>query len=280
MEEVRRLDFQVIKEPIRKIANELENQLDKYDTANLDIWEINRLFFVKSGTLTGFETLKAIVRLITKNSEPKYHVQANMLSRTLIDCLFNLVAILGNDENIKAYVFSGLREELEKYDNMNRFNESEEMRAQISQLRNYLNLLAIGFFQLEENWADRVKNSKYWPIPSRMIANEIYLNGENRALLERVYYLDYKDFSKVSHQSWYGSISSYFNKKIEDKDKIQEFISNPVHKACLFLIMIFSEVVIYYGFNQKEEIRFLWKILTANFDDAKSYYELKYHQYF
>jgi hypothetical protein len=278
--ELKHLDFQLIKQPLKEIGDELVNQLEKFGKEQEDKWDGIRVFIIRSIVISGFETYKAVLRLITKKQESKFHVQANILVRTIIDSLFNTVAILENDENIKKFAISGLREEAEKLKYIGVSGEYKGNEDVITKQKEMLDMLAVDLYELDKSWSEDLKRISYWPLPSQMLNKTLLSKPDSRLLLEKLYYQEYKDFSGITHQSWYGLVTGHFSRKEEDEQRIQELISNPAHKGFLFLLMIFSEVIARYDLSLKGETKYLWDILTAYFKDARSYYDIRYHTYF
>lgn len=235
-------------------------------------------YFLLWGLLTGsLQTYQAIRQLVAK--DPKHPAQAHILGRPLIDTLFTVVALV--DEPVshsRKYELAGYRVQWEEYDRqLRRYGDKPKWKSYLKEKKEYLNQSARLYELSEDEKQNPTDHIDYWPIPSRMLRSKmIYAEGRRRFLKE-VYDWRYKHISEWSYQAWGGMAVGVFQTVREYQWHPGKFQSDAVYTGILFLLMILSEIdASWCGYDLKQQLRYIWTILSNHFDEAAHYYRLRY----
>jgi len=273
IKEHEKLDFNVVNKPLKEVYDSL---ISKLSTENKK--PENFYFILKCLLITSYQSYGAIRKLIAK--DPKYPTQAHFLSRSLIDTLFTISALVGNPvENSKKYEKAGYRIQFEQYEReKNEYSQDIRWKDWLKNKEDYLNSYAnsLGLSINEKN--DPKANIEYWPIPSQLLSKKaiISLSDERRKFLDKVYDFRYREFSDWSHMGWTGMAMGVFATETEHHWQPGKFESDALIGGLLFFVMILSEVEAFCSYGENQKLRYIWTLIGSYFDEAKDYYSFWY----
>ena len=121
------------------------------------------------------------------------------------------------------------------------------------------------------------KNIKYWPIPSKMLRNNIFSDGRH-SFLKDLYEWHYGWESALSHFQWGGMSASDFSNFPENHWHPGKFESDAVYKAILYLLIIISEIEAVAEIGIKQDLKYLWTIVGSYFEEAKEFYDKRFSE--
>jgi len=264
------LPFKVVNQPLEKSTNQIFSQLSEKSK------EQNGFISVVMGLLNvSFQTYKAIRKLVAK--DPKYPLQASILSRTLMDAFFNIVMITEKPiEYSRWYEISGYRNMWEDYDRQMKENENDpESKLHLIESKKYLDELAEIFSLSHDEKENPKKSIDYWPIPSRILRGK-FVSDEKKIFLKVVYNWRYGQTSDWSHSAWGGVSLGMFANMPETHWFPGKFESDAVYTGILFLLMVLSEIEASCNLGYEQDLRYIWTILNSYYDEAKGYYQMRY----
>ena len=224
-----------------------------------------------------------------------YGVTAMSLVRSLIDCLYNVTAILENPaESGAAYRKSGLKRTLSDLEEDRKaYAGQPEWEDWVDSRRGPVEtLIRISGFTLDD-----VMKQPTWPTLGR------YLNdvkggspmSSNQQFLKAFTHLEWRQYSALSHgayEAFIGTlgdmpIGSYYVKDFlrhEDRPKIDDsyaaFLSIHLGRAATVLVCMLTEVQAYCRFDGahiNERLCSVWAALVPLFE-AKEFYEGRYER--
>jgi len=246
----------------------------------LDIWAL---------VISCFNTYESILLLTT--NKIKYPAQAKILTRVLIDTLFNISAILEAPfENSKRFAIgiyrwrlSRYRSDLANYRNMNIPKASLEYQKMV--LAGLEKLMKEDYKVNKGDLENRIKFPD-WQLPSRMIdkknSKRLILDEERRTFLEIVYHNEYNISSEIMHQTSMGVewtfLSAIPEKFISpvDKEKAGKMTSDALNSSILYLLMIASEVEASFKVIMGSNLNEIWRLFAANKNRYYKYYDIRY----
>lgn len=266
-----KIDFKLINNPLEKIIKKFINLL-KYENRSPKNFNLNLWGLLESSYIT----YKAVRKLIAE--DPKYPVQAQILSRSILDSLFN-ICLLVEDPNIYSRQFElagyvSWRKEYERrkieYENDPRFKELIDLfQEYIEKGAEYYNLS-------NEEKENPEKYIKRWPIPSRILNKKVIKSTEKREFLQKIYKEHYGEISEVSHQTFTGMAMGVYANIPEEHWYPEKIGSDALYRCILFLLMILSEIDVEMKYKQNQKLKYIWTILSSFFLEAKEYYNIRY----
>lgn len=265
------LDFKVINEPLEKLLKRSIKILERRARGNF-----NEFDFLTEKILAGcFQTYKAIRKLVAKDL--KYPTQAHILNRSILDSVFVIEAFVEDHEKFpRDYVLAGYRmiweeytKEHEKYGNDPKWNEY------LADKEKLLGCSAQIYGLTEDERQSPKKMINYWPIPSRMLRDHIFTD-ERQKYLEQLYEWHYGWESALSHFQWGGMSASAFSSLPEHHWHPGKFESDAVYRSILYLLMILSEIEAFRKLGINQDLKYIWTIVGSYFEEAKTYYELRF----
>ena len=272
------VDFNLINQPLEQICNRMISQLE-----NKTKEPINFYFLLRGLLTTSFQTYKAIRKLVAE--DPKYPAQAHILVRSLVDTLFNIVALTENPkENARKYEKAGYRHEWEMYEReKKRYDNKPEWNDWFDAKEKYLEN-GSRLFGLSENEKNNpTKMIKHWPNPSQLLGQSkssnplISLSPDKQNILTEVMEWRYGELSEWSHMGWGGMAAGVFATMSKSHWHPGKFESDAVYGGMLFLLMIMSEIESSYHYNEIQNLRYVWGLMGGYFEEAKDYYEMRYN---
>jgi len=266
------LNFRVVNEPLEKLLNKTITTLEIRARKNF----FNEFDFLTEKILSGcFQTYKAIRKLVAK--DPKFPTQAHILNRTLLDSLYVIEAFIEDPEKYpRAYTLAGYRMMWEEYTREKKqFGKDPDWADYLKDKSKFVEYSAEIYKLSSEEAKSPTKNIKYWPIPSRMLRENIF-SKERHVFLQNVYDWHYGWGSALSHFQWAGMSASTFSRSPEHHWQPGKFESDAVYKCILYLLMITSEIEAVFKLGLNQDLKHLWTIVGSYFEEAKDYYESRF----
>ena len=271
---LKKIDFKLINDPLENVIKKFINLL-KYETRPPKNFNLNLWGLLESSYLA----YKAARKLIAR--DPKYPVQAHILSRSILDSLFN-ICLLVEDPNYYSRKFElagylSWRKEYERrkieYENDPRFKELIDIfQEHIEKGAKYYNLS-------NEEKENPEKNIKRWPIPSRILNKKLIKSTEKREFLQKIYKDHYGEVSEISHQTFTGMAMGVYANIPEEHWYPEKIGSDALYRCILFLLMILSEIDAEMIYKQNQKLKYIWTLLSSFFLEAKEYYNIRYDNF-
>jgi len=218
----------------------------------------------------------------------RYGVTGMTLVRSLIDCLYNVSAIL-DDPAAKAasYRKSGIRQVLLELDETaEKFRGQPEWEAYIEQRRYAITL----FVRMSGLTLEEVMSEEMWPTLGRYTRKP---STENQRFLRRFTLIEWKQYSALSHgacEAFLGNLGQYpigayymhdflphaEREKLEDT--IDLFLSTHLGRTATLLLCIVTEIQAhcrFHGANINQRICDVWEALLP-FPVTKELYDGRY----
>ncbi len=268
---LKKIDFKLINDPLEKTIKIFINLL-KYENRPPKNFNLNLWGLLESSYLT----YKAVRKLIAR--DPKYPVQAHILSRSILDSLFN-ICLLIEDPNYYSRKFElagylSWRREYERrkieFENDPRFKELVDIfQEHIEKGAKYYNLS-------NEEKENPEKNIKRWPIPSRILNKKLIKSTEKREFLQKIYKDHYGEISEISHQTFTGMAMGVYANIPEEHWYPEKIGSDALYRCILFLLMILSEIDAGMKYRENIKLKYIWTLLSSFFLEAKEYYNIRY----
>jgi hypothetical protein len=218
----------------------------------------------------------------------KYGVVTAPIVRSMIDCLYNVTAILENPpENGLAYRKSGLKKRLVdiEEDQQNYGGRPEWDSYNEKQRWALRGLIEASGFTEEE-----IRQAKSWPTLGIYIQGKTENLTPNRRFLKTFTHLQWRQYSALSHGAFEGYIGeipagAYFvidSLPHDERPKIETmylaFLTKHIGRAAMILLCLITEVQAYFRFEGAEinqRITDMWASLMGFFE-AKELYEERY----
>lgn len=284
----KRLDFQVVKEPLDTLCVATHNKIEREWPDRFD--DCGRLpVILRSLLLVSHNTHRSMRYLVADTPEdharrPEFAASLPPLIRTLVDALCSLVYLL-EDPPARSLMFSrgGWREMKESFARYeDKFGEAEEWQSWFASYRDLLELEMrdLGISEEENQKPSKVR---YWPIPSQM-TRDTELKPANREFLTHLDAWFYRLLSSASHQSGPG-LAARAAGLLEGPDGEAERLrhlaglkSNGMFTATTLLLAIVSEVLAVESFGLTERARFIWGVLIEYWEEARELYDTRYQR--
>lgn len=269
------LDFKIVHESLEKIYLNILHNLEK------EPFDPRTYFIIANILKTCYQTYKLITNLVADDKERKYPIQAHMLTRTIMDAFFVVMALLDDSNNTRKYELAGFRDmwvqfEEEKigYEGQSDaevYLNEKEKSLQVFSSPSFLNLTP-------EEIANPKENIKFWPIPNQMVKSNsnISLSQDRLEFLKLIIKWHYKQPSELNHISFMAIIMKVFVDNPDSHWFPGKFESDAVYSAQLFLLMMLSEIESEKKYGAANDMRFLWTLLGGFFKEVEEYYQVRY----
>lgn len=239
-------------------------------------------FFITNLLKFSFQTYRVTTRLVADTAEEKFPLQAHILSRSIIDALYTVVALLDDPSNTRRYEVAGFRKFWESYkkEENETYVDSPEFKAMFASKKEEMVKLAKSLKLTSEEEANPRK-ILHWPLPSQMIKEKdspIPLSPKRMEFLREIYKWHYTEPSGVVHGDWIGIVMTVFASHPEKHWEPGKYESDAVYIGILFLLIMLSEVEISKSYGCKEDLQSLWKILGEVNWEVNEYYKMRYEE--
>jgi hypothetical protein len=226
---------------------------------------------------------------------PRYGVTAMSLVRSLIDCLYNITAILENPAvRAPAYRKSGLRRTLNDLDeDYQTYRGQTEWETSIEQRRKSVEF----FMRLSGFSLDEVLAEPMWPTLGTYVRTRQPDGSltENQQFLKRFTHLEWRQYSALAHAAYEAFIGTlghlpvgvyYMNDFLprEERAKVEEsydlFLALHLGRSATVLLCLLTELQArcrFDGANINERICKVWDALVPLFE-AKELYDGRYRR--
>jgi hypothetical protein len=290
-----RIDAKTFQEPLAKLAEVIAQKVRREGAQNLHTPQ-----FVAEDVFTMIRQALATYHLLFYlNADERreqdcywnnsYGVVTAPLVRSMIDCLYNITAILEDPENGIAYRRSGLKkrladiEEDEKnyggkpdWDNYNKNNRWA--------LRNLI--VGSGFTEEE------IRQAKSWPTLGVYLQCKPEDMTTNRQFLKTFTHMQWRQYSALAHCAYEGYIGelpagAFFILDAlphEMRPKVEQmylaFLTRHLCRAALILLCLVTEIQVYCRFDGADinkRIMRMWGALMGLFE-AKELYDERYQK--
>jgi len=226
----------------------------------------------------------------------RYGVTGMSLVRSLIDCLYNVVAILVDPaEKASQYRKSGLKKTLDDIDeDLKRYAGQQDRQEFLQQRRDAVELLVrLSGFTLDE--VLQLKKHEMWPTFGTYI-NTLQHGGTRtdvQQFLKTFAHLEWRQYSALSHGAYEAFIGTlgmvpvgayYMNDflPLEKRDKLDDtyhlFLSTHIGRSATVLLCMLTEIQAYCRFDGariNERICSVWASLLP-FPTTKELYDGRY----
>jgi len=224
-----------------------------------------------------------------------YGVAAMPLVRSLIDCLYNVTAILQNPtERGGAYHKSGIKKTLIDLDeDYQRYRGQPRWEAYVNERRAAVDV----FIRISGFTCDEIMSEPMWPTLGKYISTKGPGGNltEHQEFLKAFTHMEWRQYSALSHGAYEGFIGfvgpipvgAYYTRDFlphAQRPKIDAsydmYLSGHIGRAATVLLCMITELQAYCRFegaNINERICKLWKALIPLFE-ANELYEERYLQ--
>jgi len=272
--EPEKIDFKLINTPLDKSIKKFINLL-KYENRppknfNLNLWGILE---------SSYLTYKAVQKLILK--DPKYPAQAHILSRSILDSLFNVCLLFENPKYYsRKYELDGYKSWRKEYDKRKiEYGNDPEYKELIDIFQVQIEKGAQYYNLSNEEKENPEKNIKRWPIPSIMLGKKLIKSSEKRDFLQKIYKDHYGEISEISHQTFTGMAMGVYTNIPEEHWYPEKIGSDALYRCILFLLMILSEIDAGMKYRENVKLKYIWTLLSSFFLEAKEYYNIRYDNF-
>jgi len=266
-----KIDFKLINDPLEKIIKKFINLL-KYENRSPKNFDLNLWGLLESSYLT----YKAVRKLIA--TDPKYPTQAHILSRSILDSLFNICLLVEDPNNYsRQFELAGYRSSRKEYERRKiEYENDPRFKELIDLFQEYIEKGAECYNLSNEEKENPEKYIKRWPIPSRMLREKLITSTEKREFLQKIYKDHYGEISEVSHQTFTGMAMGVYTTIPKEHWYPEKIGSDALYRCILFLLMILSEIDVEMKYKQNQELKYIWTILSSFYLEAKEYYNIRY----
>ncbi len=281
----RRLDFKVIGEPLKSLAeatiNKVEREWPKYFRHIPGAQVLFRLLTLVA--VTTYETTKYFCAETPEDPARKisFASSAPPLLRSLLDEIYAVVFIGEEMESRVAWYYrAGWREMAERYAlYKERYSEEPAWGKWLEDYGRYLEWTRADW-GITDTEAGDLKSIPRWPIPSKMARNR-GLSEDSKKLFEYLEAWFYRELSQETHLSYPGLAhrGSTFLRGRDDPLKENEWRkkrSDAAGYAIVLLLAFLSEVNSLCGFDLDEKCLYLWGVLKEYFPIADELYGERY----
>jgi len=225
----------------------------------------------------------------------EYGVAAMPLVRTLIDCLYNVTAILQNPaEQGRAYRKSGIKKTLIDLDeDCQRYRGQPQWEAYVNERRGAVELL----IRMSGFTLDEVMNQPIWPTLGKYVSTKGPGGSltEHQEFLKMFTHMEWRQYSALSHGAYEGfmgfvgplPVGAYYMSDFlphAERPRIdasyEMFLSRHIGRAATVLLCTITELQAYClfeGAHINERISKSWETLMPLFE-ANELYEGRYSQ--
>ena len=289
-----RINAKTFQEPLWKLADAIAQKLMREGPKYLNAppFVAEDLFMMVRQTMATYNLLFYLNADERRKDDcywnPTYGVVTAPTVRSMIDCLYNIMAILENPaENGAAYRKSGLKRRLRDIDeDQESYGHLAEWDSYNTQQRKALDFLirGSGFSEAE------VRQAKNWPTLG------VYIQGKpedltpHQVFLKSFTYLQWRQYSAMSHGGYEGYIGelpagAYFALDFiphEHRPQIEAmydaFLTRHIGRAATILLCLVTEIQAHFRFDGADlnnRIQRMWTALIGLFA-AKELYDERY----
>jgi hypothetical protein len=216
-------------------------------------------FLFEQFSLITKDTYDAIYLLLEK--EVTYSLQAEFLTRTLIETLFNILFIAEDDQLRSEWYgkvgYKKLVEERKRFEN--RWDDgSQWAQQQITSYKDAETLL-VNDFKISAAEISNPESIQTWPTPSVMLKQ---MRGEDKRYLKYVHTCFYGSSSELIH----GGFKTLFYSLTKSADVINKprVLTDFYSKAATFFLSIISEIASRKNIDMNELLKKAWGNLYQN----------------
>ena len=282
MMEKKILDFGLIARPIDTLLTAFDNTIQREWPEKWDGLLDARLLVHGSVKLSS--TTYQLIRFLCKDRfiDPwqtrRFVTAAAPLTRSILDSLFALVYLF-DDIRAKSDIFvkGGWREMCEETERMKReYGSTPKWVEYLDERAKRMDIMqkARGM----PPCGPETSKLPYWPTPGQMMRSN-QLADERRKFLTYLNDWYYRELSSAAHLSFPGLIIRGSPLLIEDdssETKLNVLRSYYLTQTICVVLALLSEVQIEAGFGFADRLKYVWRIVTEFFDDAKEIYEMRY----
>jgi len=288
-----RIDAKTFQEPLAKLAEVMAQKVKREGARRLEAPD-----FVADDMFTIVRQALATYHLLFYlNADERraqdcywnntYGVVAAPLVRSMIDCLYNITAILEDPRKGVWYRKSGLKKRLADI-------EEDE--------RSYRGIPEWDSYNANQKWAlrgliegscfseEEIREAKSWPTLGAYLQGKQEDLTANQRFLKSFTHMQWRQYSALSHAAFEGYIGelpagAYFildSLPHEMRPGIEQmylaFLTRHIGRAALILLCLVTELQIYFRFDGADidgRVVGLWDTLTGLFE-AKELYDERY----
>jgi hypothetical protein len=278
------LNYQIIAPKIRNLMEFYINKTDRSFPYNIIQNNNARGMFLTFANVAK-NTYKTIIFLCdTMSQDPtrkiEYSISSIPLLRVVLEEIFTMVFFLDDlDNRVNTYHKSGWRESKIYYDRcVKSYGKNKDWKEWFTKFRLHLEETKKKFGITEREASNPKKNLPHWPTPGKMKKRI-----QSPDLKDFMQYLEdwfYADFSQASHLSWPGLAmmgAPFLRTNINKKEGLlRKSRSNCAFYATTLIFAFFSELDNLLAFNNKEELKYLWTLVSEYWMITKELYEKRY----
>lgn len=269
-------NFKSVHEPLKKIYDAILPKLDAEKS------ELMTYFLISNLLKTSYQTYRVITRLVADSEKNKFPIQAHMLSRSVIDAMFVVVALLDNPDNTRKYEVAGFREFYEKFQQQKeKYKDDPSYKVYLDEKVKLTSMLTETLKLTPEESLNPSTNIPYWPIPGQFFRKKspIIISLDRLSFLKEIYKWHYSEPSGVSHLDWEGMAMTVFASMPEYHWDPGKYESDAVYTGMLFLLIMLTEIEISKQYGFKKELQDLWVALSKYYMEVQEYYEMRYKKH-
>jgi hypothetical protein len=288
-----RIDAKTFQEPLSKLAEVMAQKVRREAAQRLPAPEFvaEDMFTIIRHALATYHLLLYLNADERREQDcywkEQYGVVAASLVRSMIDCLYNITAILEAPQKGVVYRKSGLKKRLADIEEDERnYGGKPEWDAYNSNQKWALRILIAGSGLTVED----VRQAHPWPTLG------VYLRGKdqdltpNQRFLKTFTHMQWRQYSALSHAAYEGYIGelpagSYFiidwlpqEMRPQVEKMYLAFLTRHIGRAALILLCLITELQIHFHFEGADinnRIVAMWDVLTGLFE-AKELYDERY----
>jgi hypothetical protein len=288
-----RINAKTFQEPLAKLAEVMAQKVRREGAVRLQAPDFvaEDLFTIIRQALATYHLLFYLNADERREQDCYWHTEYGVVTaplvRSMIDCLYNITAILEDPERGVAYRKSGLKKRLTdiEEDEQNYGGKPEWDTYNANQKWALRNLIAGSRFT-----EDEVRQAKSWPTLGTYLRGKAADLTPNQRFLKRFTHLQWRQYSALSHGAYEGYIgelpaAAYFildSFPHEMRPGIERmylaFLTRHIGRAALILLCLVTELQMYFRFDGADinsRIMGVWDALTGLFE-AKELYDERY----
>src|ERR1017187_6074127 len=276
------LDFGLIARPIDTLLTAFDNTIQREWPEK---WEgLLDARLLVHGSVKLSSTTYQLIRFLCKDRfiDPwqtrRFVTAAAPLTRSILDSLFALVYLF-DDIGAKSDIFvkGGWREMCEETERMKReYGSTPKWVEYLDERAKRMDIMqkARGM----PPCGPETSKLPYWPTPGQMMRSN-QLADERRNFLTYLNDWYYRELSSAAHLSFPGLILRGSPLLIDDdssETKLNVLRSYYLTQTICLVLALLSEVQVEAGFGFADRLKYVWRIVTEFFEDAKEIYEMRY----
>ncbi len=268
--------------PIGNTLKEIYEEIAKHFSFPNEVFEE----FLEASLDTAFITYLSVFHLITPNAS--YVLQANLLTRFLMEILFNLVFIIQDPERRIEWFgkvqFKNITEEL-LLTERKWFDATPESKKSLEELKENQAYLVTTFHVTPEE-QQNLRKIDMWPTPYKMLKEserKKYWQGKTEKDLEFLLFILHHLYGQVSEltHGQVGALSYVIRIKhfpLSEQEKAST-MTTPCMESAVFLLSIMSEIASIKKININNQLQKAWLLLSGYRNDIDELIELRYNHF-